>query len=274
MKNSPESVLHREKWHDQLVEVIEKDDRRSLYFASFLLQSSMSLCSPQQLVLSYTRYMLLGLPAMPEPRHILIIGIGAGSLVRFCHHHFPDCRIDAVDCSAPVIDLARGYFQLPENRQVGIYCREGQAFLSEVSDSRRYDLILVDAYDHKGMSETIYTAPFFKLCATVLKEDGILSCNLWSSEPGRLQRIRDALRTFFQGHLYVPVPERGNVVILASPHPIPWQKFNRNNEEWLFWEQRFDLDFRAMLSTARRHNQTLLQRLAAHFRAMYSGGIN
>ncbi len=265
MEHSSGSVLHRENWHDQLVEVTEKDQHRSLYFASYLLQSSMSLRCPQQLVLSYTRYMLLGLPAMAEPKHILIIGIGAGSLVRFCHHHFPDCRIDAVDCSSRVIDLARGYFQLPENRQVRVHCREGHAFLRDVSGSRRYDLILVDAFDHRGMSETVYTAPFFERCATSLKDNGVLSCNLWSSDSQRLQRIKDALRTAFTGHLYVPVPERGNVVALAYPCPVPWSQFKREKEEWLLLERRFDLDFRVMFDTVRRHNRSLLQRFAALF---------
>ena len=272
MEHSPDKVLHRENRHDQLVEVIESGDHRSLYFASFYLQSSMSLRSPQQLVLSYTRYMLLGLAAMADPEHILIIGIGAGSLIRFCHHHFPDSRIDAVDCSSHVIELARGYFQLPENRQVRVHCREGHAFLRDISGSRRYDLILVDAFDHRGMSDTVYTAPFFALCANVLKENGILSCNLWSSDSRRLEKIRDVLRASFTGHLYVPVPDRGNVVVLAYPHPVPWQKFNLNDQEWLRLEQRFDLDFRVMLRTARRHNQNLLQRLAAMLTANYAAG--
>ncbi len=265
MEDSSGTFLHREQLDDQLVEIIEKGDQRSLYFASFFLQSSMSLCCPQQLVLSYTRYMLLGLPAMADPENILIIGIGAGSLVRFCHYHFPDCRIDAVDCSSRVIDLARGYFQLPESRQVQIHCREGLAFLTDISGNRRYDLILVDAFDHKGMSETVYTAPFFSLCSAALSEHGVLSCNLWSSDSRRLQKIRADVQAFFPAHLYVPVPERGNVVVLAYPCSIPWRQFGLNRADWLDLEQRFDLDFRAMLHTARRHNLNLLQRLTALF---------
>lgn len=261
------AVLHRENRNGQLVEVVEKDDLRSLYFASTSLQSSMSLSRPQQLLLSYTRYMLLGLPAMADPEHILIVGVGAGSLVRFCHHHFPDCRIDAVDCSSHVLDLARGYFQLPENRQVRVHCRDGYDFLREMAGSQRYDLILVDAFDHKGMSGTVYTAPFIGLCAASLTAGGVLSCNLWSSDGHRLRTIRASLRASFAGHLYVPIPERGNVVALAYPQPVPWPRFKRDKEEWLRLERRFDLDFRAMLDTVRRHNQSLLQRLAARLLA-------
>ena len=265
MKSSPVSVLHRENWLDQLVEVVESGDHRSLFFASNLLQSRMSLSFPEQLVLSYTRYMLLCLPAMAVPQRILVIGIGAGSLIRFLHHHFPHCIMDAVDSSSRVIDLARGYFQLPNHHRVRVHCQDGQAFLRETSASGQYDLILVDAFDQKGMSETVYTAPFFELCAAVLKEKGVLSCNIWSSDGLRLQNIRNSLESFFPGQLYIPVPERGNIVILAYPQSVPWREFNPSRKDWLRLEEKFALDFRSMLGQARRHNQSFLQRLAAAF---------
>ncbi len=265
MEYPPGSVLHRETWHDQLMEIIDSGDQRSLYFASRHLQSSMSLSRPQQLLLSYTRYMLLGLPILDTPEDILIIGIGAGSLIRFCHHHFPACRIDAVDCSSRVIDLARGYFQLPENEQVRIHCREGHVFLRELPQESCFDLILVDAFDHQGMSETVYTDPFFESCSTVLKGHGILSCNLWSGDPERLTGIRGALSRYFPGHLYIPVPNRGNIVALAFRDPVPWKQFSVGKDRWIELEERFDLDFRNMLRVVDRQNRSLLQRVASLF---------
>lgn len=265
MGNSSGSIIHRENGDNQLMEIVDTGDHRSLYFASRSLQSRMSLSHPQKLLLSYTRYMLLDLPILESPSNILIIGIGAGSLIRFCHFHFPTCLIDAVDKSSQVIDLARDYFQLPESDQVRIHCREGYDFLQGIQRNPQFDLILVDAFDHKGMAETIYTSSFFKLCASVLKENGILSCNLWSGEPGRLETIQTSLSIHFPGQLFIPVPGRGNIIALAYPHPVLWQKFKRSTDEWLSLEQKFDLDFRAMLNTARRHNQNLLQRFAALF---------
>ena len=268
MEHGPGSILHRENWHDQLVEIIQNGDYRSLYFSSCLLQSRMSISSPEQLVLSYTRYMLLPLPAMADPQRILIIGIGAGSLLRFCHHHFPQCHIDAVDSSSRVIDLARGYFRLPDCAQVRVHCCEGHAYLRDIAENRYYDHILVDAFDHNGMSETVYTAPFFQLCAKALNENGKLSCNIWSGDNQRLQKIWEAMHKIFPGFLHVPIPGKGNIVVLAGPEQFPWHKFDQSRQEWLALEKKFDLDFRAMLITTRRHNQNLLQRLTAQIRQM------
>ena len=273
MEHPSGTVLHREIWHNQLMEVIDNGDQRSLYFASRHLQSSMSLSRPQQLLLSYTRYMLLGLPILDAPENILIIGIGAGSLVRFCHHHFPACRIDAVDCSSRVIDLARDYFRLPDNEQVRIHCREGHAFLRELPQGSCFDLIMVDAFDQQGMSETVYTPPFFERCATVLKGHGILSCNLWSGDAERLTGIRGALSRYFPGHLSIPVPNRGNIVALAFRNPVPWERFNAGKDRWIELEERFDLDFRKMLRVVDRQNRSLLQRLAGLFSLARPGGL-
>ncbi len=273
MEDPSGSVLHRETWHDQVMEIIDNGDQRSLYFGSRYLQSSMSLSRPQQLLLSYTRYMLLGLPILDTPEGILIIGIGAGSLTRFCHHHFPACRIDAVDCSSRVIDLARGYFRLPDNEQVRIHCREGLAFLRELPQQSRFDLILVDAFDHQGMSETVYTDPFFESCAAVLTGHGILSCNLWSGDPQRLAGIRSALSRHFPGHLYIPVPNRGNIVALAFRDPVPWTRLRVEKDRLIELEERFGLDFRKMLRVVDRQNRSLLQRVASLFSLARPGGL-
>jgi spermidine synthase len=254
-------LLHREEWNGHLVEIIEGDGLRFLFFASRFLQSSMSLDHPEQLQLSYTRYMLLGLPALESVEHILIIGIGAGSLIHYCHHHYPKSIIDAVDSSPLIIALARRYFMLPENDRVRIHCADGLAFLEETAADKSYDLILVDAFDHQGMAANIYSPPFFKRCSTMLADDGMLSCNLWSDDDQLQATIRNSIAAFLDGHLFVPVPDRGNAVILAFHQPVPWARFHRSREEWRALEARFGLDFRTMLKVARNERRSLLQRL-------------
>ncbi|MBB5349115.1 hypothetical protein JWG42_10850 [Desulfoprunum benzoelyticum] len=254
-------LLHREEWNDHLIEIIASDGLRSLFFASRFLQSCMSVNHPERLQLSYTRYMLLGLPALESVQHILIIGIGAGSLIHYCHHHYPESVIDAVDSSPRIITLARQYFMLPEDDRIRIHCADGLAFLEEAAAGRHYDLILVDAFDHEGMAENIYSSPFFRRCSTMLADQGMLSCNLWSGDDHLLGTIRQSIAAYLDGHIFVSVPDRDNAVILAFRQPVPWDRFIRSREEWLELEARFDLDFRTMLKVARNESRSLLQRL-------------
>ncbi|PIE73540.1 MAG: hypothetical protein CSA20_02585, partial [Deltaproteobacteria bacterium] len=183
-----------------------------------------SLTEPYRLVLPYTRYMALSLLFFPAPQHILLVGLGAGSLVRFFHHLFPQCIIDAVDHSQEIIDLAKDYFFLPRTASLNIYCEDGFKFLGNAPKKEIYDLILLDAFDEMGMAETIYNNAFFAACTKRLKPWGLFCANLWSGEETELARINQELADVFCLHLSCPVPNRGNVISYAFQQIIDWQK--------------------------------------------------
>lgn len=258
MPYNPGRLLHQEYRHGHAVEVRDHGDHRSLYFGSDL-QSRMSFSCPQDLVLSYTWYMAGTLLIVPEPLDILIIGIGAGSFVRFFSHHFPRCRIDAVEISPHVISVARGYFRLPENERVVVHCRDGLDFLKESRD-KRYDLILIDAFDAMGMSPAIYSEPFFSRCSASLKDAGAVSCNLWSDDALRLQEIKMILADHFPGRLYLPVPNRGNIVAFALKKAVPWSHVLLKNKEFTRLANRYGIDFKELAGVAKANNLSLSQK--------------
>ncbi len=262
MSKNSDRLVHKDFWNNHLVEIEDKGDFRSLYFGSRSLQSRMSLANPHELILSYTRYMALALLINTAPKKILIVGIGAGSFVRFFHHHFPESQIDAVDYSEHVINAASGYFQLPENNQISIYCADGRSFLQDNS-SKQYDLILIDAFDDQGMAPTVYSDLFFDLCAIFLAPNGVVSCNLWSNNKVKLQEIKTILATHFTSCLYFPVPNRGNIVAMAMPFEVPWPRICLKKKEVAIVSKRYNLDFRELIQVARRNNLSLSKRMAS-----------
>lgn len=264
MEQSTETLIHRDYWNDYLVEIKDSDNFRSLYFASSTLQGRMSLSSPHELVLSYTQYMLLALLINPRPGNILIIGIGSGSFVRFFHHHFPHCHIDAVDYSQHIINAARGYFHLPENSRITVHCKDGYQFLKNHKNSP-YDLILVDAFNDQGMAPTIYSDQFFQLCANNLTRDGAVSWNIWSGDSKRLQEIRTLLANHFTSQLSLPVPERGNIITLSLHREVPWSSICLKNKELKKRSFQYSLNFKKMVNVAKKHNMTLPRRIASFY---------
>ena len=262
MPHSPATLIHRDYWDDYLVEIKDSGDFRSLYFGSSTLQGRMSLSRPHELVLSYTQYMLMALLVHPNPQNILIIGIGSGSFVRFFHHHFPHCRIDAVDYSQHVINAARGYFLLPENSRITVHCKDGYQFLKK-HNKYPYDIILVDAFNDLGMAPTIYSNKCFRLCAHNLSPNGVVSCNTWSSKSARLQEIRTMLASHLTGQLTLPVPERGNIIILSMPGEIPWSDICLKEKELKKQSQQFGFNVKKMVAAARKNNLTLPRRIAS-----------
>ncbi len=261
----PRKTIHQSHWNHQLIEVIDDGDSRSLYFGGSVLQSSMFLSAPQKLALSYTRYMMASLLLDDEPERILVVGVGAGSLVRFLHHHLPKALIDAIDCSDQVLDLASRYFHLPQSPGVRIHCRDGRKFLAERLDEHNYDLILVDAFDTAGMSRQIYNADFFECCRDHLSISGILSINLWSGDQDRMKQVASDIAGCFESLVELPVPNRGNVICLAGRGDMMIPFVELDSSELGQLQQRFAINFREIVRVCRKYNLSFLQRLSNFF---------
>jgi len=85
---------------------------RFLHFDLDKVQSLMRCDDPDALCLRYTRKMMSFLLFNPQPRRILILGLGGGSLAKFCYRHLPSATITAVEIDPHVMAL-REEFRIP-----------------------------------------------------------------------------------------------------------------------------------------------------------------
>jgi spermidine synthase len=255
METDSKTLIHRSRREDRLVEIFDREKFRYLYFNTKFLQSKMALDAPHLLLLPYTRYMMLSLMfLLPDPKRILLIGLGAGSLLRYLSTMLPNCRIDAVDHSQEVIDLARGYFKLPETDNVTVHCRDGVTFLENRNDGEPYDIILLDAFDELGIADVIYNRNFFTTCRNHLTEDGTLCSNLWSGSASELTRVTRELAECFAGNLTCPVPNRSNMIGYSFKHEIDLGALAGDYKKPERLQARFELDFGDMKQRLIRHN--------------------
>ena len=65
--------------------IVDDGCTRQLYFSGCFVQSSMRLDDPFDLDFAYTRKMMAFLLFVPDPGHVLMVGLGGGSLAKFCH---------------------------------------------------------------------------------------------------------------------------------------------------------------------------------------------
>src|SRR3546814_14635441 len=75
----------------------------------------MRIDDPDRLILDYTRRMMGFLLFNPSPRAIEIIGLGGGSLAKYCHRYLPDTSIVAVEIDPEVIAVREQFF-MPRER--------------------------------------------------------------------------------------------------------------------------------------------------------------
>ncbi|MFC4931068.1 fused MFS/spermidine synthase [Massilia sp. GCM10023247] len=158
-----------------------RGNRRTLEFQEGDIQSEMLLSRPDALVLDYARAMMCFALFAPRPRHILMVGLGGGSLVKFCYRHFPGTRITVLEISAEVIALREQFCVPADDARLRIVHTDAAEYIGAAPAS--FDVILVDGFDAAGMPQALGSAPFYAGCRRALREGGVLVANILAYDP-------------------------------------------------------------------------------------------
>ena len=260
MQHFKGSIIHKSQDEDGVIEVVDDINTRSLYFGTDSKQSSMSLVDPDRLELSYARAMMSCLLFADEPRSILLVGLGGGSLAKFLLKVFPFCRLDVVEIRESVANIAFAYFGLPKDPRLELHMADGNQFLQQLAHKKlagegglNYDLVLLDAFDHAGMATTLSGLAFFDACRYVLNPTGVLAINLWGSSSDVTEEALDYLNHCFDDKvLTLPVPKRGNIIGLALGRDVPTTNYKRLRKKAAQLEQRMGIEFTAFWRDLKR----------------------
>ena len=187
---------------------------RSLHFTHGEVQSSMRVGRPDELQVDYTRTMMGFLLLNAQPQRITMIGLGGGSLVKFCHRHLPAARMTVVENNPGVIAL-RGRFAIPpDDARLAIVTDDGAVHVAGVRDA--VDVLLVDGFDRDGQPPQLCSQAFYDNCFGALAPGGILVVNLHIDHPEHdcfIARIRSCFGT---NAMTVMAGEKANCVVLAG----------------------------------------------------------
>jgi len=189
-----------------------------LKFRGDVTQTRMSRWFPGRLQVGYTRTMLAALWLHPAPRTIGIVGFGGGAQAKFCHRHLPGARIEAVESDPGVLALRDAFGVPADDARLQVQLGDGAEWLRQ--RRRRYDLLLLDAYDRDGIPARLSTAAFYDDCRAALTPDGAMAVNLYATDTRtHLARLR---RSFDGRVLKLQEPGMANEVVFAwngAPRP-------------------------------------------------------
>lgn len=200
--------------------VTETLDTKSLQFSSAAIQSSMNLLQPDALVLEYTQTMMGFLMFNAQPRSIAMIGLGGGSLAKFCHRYLPKSSIVVVEINPHVLAL-RDVFLIPkDNRRFTILQGDGAHFVR--CPPKRHDVLMLDAFEASGLPDGLSSQHFFDQCHDALHPQGILVVNLHSQHPQHNLYVARIRQAFKEAVLVVDEPEGSNTTVFACKgSPLP-----------------------------------------------------
>ncbi|MFL6675731.1 MAG: methyltransferase [Massilia sp.] len=215
---SPDTPAHRAR--SPLVRT--RHGRRTLEFLPGDVQSEMHLARPDALVLAYARAMMCFALFVPRPRHIVMVGLGGGSLAKFCYRHFPGARITVLELRADVIALREQFHVPPDDARFRVIHADAADYIGRLAASA--DVLLVDGFDADGLPAALSSDAFYANCRRTLRDGGVLVANIFNYDP-RYPALLARVRRAFQGRVCQFDRIAGNNHILfavkAPPHPEP-----------------------------------------------------
>ncbi len=211
--------IHKERSIYRNIVITEDAENRCMRFENrsqrITNQGCINLEKPKQIVFEYVKNILLGYAVNPQPKRILIIGLGGGTLANVMHEITPSAEIINVDIDPVVVKLAKKYFNYQENNQVKTEIKDGRVFIKRaLLDEKKFDWIVLDAFNGDYIPEHLMTREFLMEVKSLLSDTGFITANTFSNsvlydyESATYQNVFTQLQT-------LKSPNRGNRVIFA-----------------------------------------------------------
>ncbi len=179
-----------------------------------------------------------------EKSELLILGMGTGTYAKQCLSCFPDMQAEGVEIDSKITDLAYEYFQLDRNIKVTEY--DGRAYLEALrakrrsGEDKRYDVIMVDAYQDITIPFQMSTREFFTLVKESLRDGGVMVVNMnmrSDGEDGINEYLADTVSEVFSQVYSADVIGSTNRELFASNSEDMLATLSQNTEKL----QRADL---------------------------------
>jgi spermidine synthase len=169
---------------------------------------------PTFLGFAYTRAAFIGLALVDEPRRIMIVGLGGGTMPMFLHHYYPNAIIDVVDIDPDVVHVAREYFGFREDEKLHAHVGDGRQFVESVREP--YDLVFLDAFGARNVPPHLTTVEFMRAVRRAVRPGGVVVGNIWGRPVNPL--YDSMVRTYqdvFDDLYIVDVAGTSNRILLA-----------------------------------------------------------
>ncbi len=193
---------------------------RYLHFGTEWVQGAMWVAKPAHLVLEYTAQMMAWLLFLEPPRQqaIGLLGLGAGSLARFCLKQTKS-NLRVVEWNPLVSSACALYFKLPRPDRMLVEHQDAGVWVADVRHRELCSVLMVDLYDGQAAGPVRDSLEFYQACRSVLGEVGIMSVNLFGSHASFEKNVRRISQAFDGRLLSLPQIDAGNQVMLAFKGP-------------------------------------------------------
>ena len=184
-------------------------------------QSVVKLGDPDHLEVAYAKAIPIALAYVPEPRSVLIVGLGGGTIPSFLRRRFPVLVIDVVEIDPAVVKVASSYFGFRGDARLRAYAEDGRAFIERRAAA--YDIIILDAFGAREVPYALATVEFQRSVRRALRPRGVVIGNIWGrfDNPLYAAMVR-TYRAVYEELAIVDLEGVSNKLVIACPwSPMP-----------------------------------------------------
>jgi spermidine synthase len=240
------------------IEIVEEGGVRVLQIGGNAIQSAMRLDAPDRIELDYVRAMMAFLLFHPDPRDVLMVGLGGGSMARFIHQRMLQTHVTVVEINPGVVTVARRYFHFPEeDGRMEIVIGDGAEAVPQRPAS--CDVLVVDGFVNGSPAKALCARPFYDGAFAALRPSGVMVANFMSDDKGIETYCGRIEESFGRNPTLLLAEEEDNIIAFAvrgGPARISWAELKARARDA---QRVFDLPLEECLADLRRRNSHTAQ---------------
>jgi len=201
--------------------ISEHQGIRDLHLDSPWIQGSMRIRAPFDIELEYVQRMMAWLLFLPPEglgrRHAMQLGLGAGTITKFCHKKLR-MRTTAVELNPEVIAACRAWFHLPaDDQRLTVLNADAAEVVHDPARLQTVDVLCVDLYDHEAAAPVLDDEGFYAGCRGLLAEGGVMTVNLFGRDASFARSSARVAGVFGRDQVWSMRPTKeGNTVLIGA----------------------------------------------------------
>jgi len=195
-----------------------------MHLGTIWIQGSMDMDDPTALVHEYVQRMMAWLlfvdPATVPKRQAVQLGLGAGSLTKFCAKVLR-MKTTAIELNPQVLHACRGWFHLPDDSaKLQVILADAAQEIKKPQWFGTVDALQVDLYDDEAAAPVLDSADFYADCRRLLTEEGCMTVNLFGRSSSFARSVDRIAEAFGRDAIWAfKATREGNTVVLAQRTP-------------------------------------------------------
>ncbi len=182
------------------------------------LESAVDLRDPMLPIVHYIKSVYGALFIRPEPKRMLMVGLGGAGFHHLFTAAFPDALLHTVELDPKVLELCEQHMGFKPGPKTPVTIMDGRMFIKR--NREQWDWLMLDAYRGGFVPPHLKTEEFYRECAARLSDRGIFISNLHATTELYYSDLKTIQAVFPQVVIF-ETAGRGNVIAVGVKYRDP-----------------------------------------------------